>query len=296
MKRSCLILTGFLILSWSAALAQEIEFDVTIDVQQLPAANKEYLSNFAEDIKKYLNNFRWTSEDYLGEKIRCTMMVYFLSGSPDNRYSARVFIGSQRPVYRSNKGSLTLRVIDDKWDFSFIPGQAFYHNESQFDPLLSFLDFYAYLVIGYDADTFTELGGTQYFQKASDIAVRGVSESSRGWQKGGSGYTRQQIADDLLNSKYAPIRKAYYIYHFHGLDLLETNQNRALDNMLYAVDLIGEAEKKENTTLQLARIFFGAKFQEIADRFTTYPDQSVIARFADYDPTHQRDYELGTKK
>ncbi len=280
----------------SRVVAQELEFDVNVDIQQVPAANKDYLAHFADDLKKYLNEYRWTTEDYMGEKIRCTMSIFFLSGSPDSRYSARVFIGSQRPVYRSNKGTLTLRVIDANWEFSYVPGQAFYHNESQFDPLLSFLDFYAYLIIGYDADTFAELGGTPYFQKAADIAARGASENSKGWPKGGTSYNRQQIVEDLLNSKYAPIRKAYFIYHFHGLDMAETNQNRALDNMLYAIDLIGKAQKSENTALPLARIFFEAKYQEIANRFADYPDRSVIGRFADYDPTHQRDYEQGGRK
>jgi hypothetical protein len=296
MKYYGLVLAIVLFLPFSTASAQEVEFDVSVDVQQLPAANKEYVANFVANIKKYLSEYRWTTEDYLGEKIRCTIMIYFLSGSPDNRYNARVFIGCQRPVYRSNKGSLTLRIMDDKWEFPYVPGQAFYHNESQFDPLLSFLDFYALLVIGYDADTFSELGGTQYFQRASEIATRGVSAGSKGWQKGGTGYTRQQVVDDLLNSKYAPIRKAYYIYHFHGLDMLESNQNRALENMLYAIDLIGQAQKSENTALPLARIFFGAKYQEIADRFAQYPDRSVIGKFSDYDPAHQRDYEQGVKR
>jgi hypothetical protein len=296
MKYCGIVFTVLLCLTFSASYAQEVEFDVTIDAQQLPAANKEYVANFADNIKKYLNGYRWTTEDYLGEKIRCTMMIYFLSGSPDNRYSVRVFVGCQRPVYRSNKGSLTLRIMDDKCEFSYVPGQAFYHNETQFDPLLSFLDFYALLVIGYDADTFTELGGTQYFQRASEIASRGVSAGSKGWEKGGTGYTRQQVVDDLLNSKYTSIRKAFYIYHFHGLDMLETNQNRALENMLYAIDLIGKAQKAENTALPLARIFFGAKYQEIADRFADFPDRSVIAKFSDYDPAHQRDYELGSRR
>lgn len=290
MRYYLLLLPALLFLSFSRIAAQELQFDVTVDVQQVPAANKEYLARFADEVKKYLNDYRWTTEDFLGEKIRCSMSIFFLSGSPDNRYSARVFIGSQRPIYRSNKGTLTLRILDDKWDFIYSPGQAFRHNETQFDPLLSLLDFYACLIIGYDADTFAELGGTQYFQRASDIANRGASENSNGWPKGGTGYTRQQVAEDLLNSKYAPIRKAYYVYHFHGLDLLETNQNRGLDNMLYAIDLIGKAQKTENTALLLARIFFEAKYQEIADRFADYPDRSVIVRFGDYDPTHQRDY------
>jgi hypothetical protein len=287
-----ILLVPILVLLFShTTVAQELEFDVTIDAQQVPAANKEYLSRFADEVKKYLNDYRWTTEDYLGEKIHCTMSIFFLSGSPDNRYSARVFIGCQRPIYRSNKGTLVLRILDDKWEFNYVTGQAFRHNESEFDPLLSFLDFYAYLIIGYDADTFAELSGTQYFQRASDIATRGATENSKGWQKGGTGYSRQQVGEDLLNSKYASIRKAYFIYHFHGLDMMQASSNRALDNMLYAIDLIGKAQKAENMALPLARIFFEAKYQEIADRFSTYPDRSVITRFADYDPTHQRDYE-----
>ncbi len=64
--------------------AQELDVDVTVNLQQVPAANKEYLSNFANDVKQYLNEFRWTTEDYMGEKIHCSMSIFFINGTPDN--------------------------------------------------------------------------------------------------------------------------------------------------------------------------------------------------------------------
>ena len=43
----------------------------------------------------------------------------------------------------------------------------------EFDPFVSFLDYYAFLIIGIDMDSYAPLGGTEYFTQASDIAMFG---------------------------------------------------------------------------------------------------------------------------
>ena len=38
-----------------------------------------------------------------------------------------------------------------------------------FEPLTGFIDFYLYLLLGYDFDTFSEYGGTEWLQKSQDV-------------------------------------------------------------------------------------------------------------------------------
>ncbi len=215
MKKIFFLPLMIMLIFLKTAVGQEIDLTVNINTEQVPTGFRDYLNDFGDRVKSYINDYRWTSEDYLGEKIKCTMTFYFTAGSADNKYSAQVFIGTQRPVYKSKSGTIILRLLDDKWDFIYVKSQPLYHNESQFDPLASFLDFYAYMILGYDAETFSMEGGTPYFQKAADIVNRAISSAfTRGWTRQGSAFTRQALVEDLLNAKYTEYQKSIFHLSF----------------------------------------------------------------------------------
>ncbi|CUS86217.1 protein of unknown function (DUF4835) [Candidatus Kryptonium thompsonii] len=56
-----------------------------------------------------------------------------------------------------------MRIFDDKVEFFYDKNAPLYHDEFRFDPLLSLIDFYMYIVIGYDFDTYEPFGGTEFF-------------------------------------------------------------------------------------------------------------------------------------
>ena len=151
---------------------------------------------------------------------------------------------------------------------------------------------YAYLIVGFDAETYTELSGTNYFQKALNICNQGQASSfPNGWQQSSSEYARFNIVDEVMNSRYQSFRFAFYSYHFDGVDLLATEQQKALDTILRAVEAIGEIRKKQEPRSILVKTFFDAKYQEIADAFLKYPDRSVFQRLISADPPHQSTYQ-----
>ncbi len=278
------------------AIAQELNFDVTINVERISSSQRENLRNFEADVERYFNANRWTTEEFGDEKITCTINIFFESGTDEGRYSARAFIASQRIVYVGNdpsdKTSPILRILDEKWDFSYLPNQRMARDDFQFDPLTDFLDFYAYLIIGLDLETYTELSGTLYFQKALNICNQAqASGYPSGWQQITGSYSRFNIVDELMNSKYQPFRFAFYAYHFDGTDLLATETQKGLDNMLQAVETIGDLRRKQDPRSILVRTFFDSKYQEIAETFLKYPDRSVYQRIAAADPLHQGTYQ-----
>src|SRR5262249_37319499 len=142
--------------------------------------------------KQYLNSVRWTREDFKGDKIKCAMQISFLqTSSSENHYSAKAFFGAQRPIYRSQRNSAILRIIDDQWDFTYVRGQSLTRDDYRFDPLISFLDFYSYIILGFDFDT-GDFGyskaeaGSPYFQKALEIInrARSTGGAGSGWDLG----------------------------------------------------------------------------------------------------------------
>jgi hypothetical protein len=278
-----------------SAVAQEIECTVQVNYEGVSTTNKDLLRDFSSDISNYINNYQW-GQDKLEQKVRCTVNIFVQSVVGENRYLAQVFVGSQRPIYGSNKSTAVLRLLDDTWEFTYLRDRPINHNPYSYSDLARFLDFYMYLVLGYDYDTYESLSGKPWFQKASDVARLGLSSGSRGWQPTTTGYSRGQMINDVLNPTLEPIRKASYVYHFTGLDSLASNPQRGYANILAALEMIAMTRKSSDPRNLVIKTFFETKYMEIADIFQGYPDPAVYVMLGRLDPTHQVTYEEYRKK
>lgn len=283
-----LLLLSFLFIPPS--LAQEIECKVTVNFEQLPPQNKSDLSDFAEKIQRYINTYKWTNVDLGDEKIQCTLNIFFTSASGNN-YQAQIFIGSQRKIYSSDKSTAVLRVFDDKVEFFYDKNAPLYHDEFRFDPLLSLIDFYMYIVIGYDFDTYEPLGGSEFFEKAFRICTNAQSSRySKGWQKVTSGYSRFNLINEILDPRYVSFRKAMYDYHYNGLDLLQKQPEEAIATIDSALDVLIKI-KNENPTSTLVKLFFDAKYMELAEILRNAKNkETILKKLILADPSHQSTY------
>jgi hypothetical protein len=277
------------------ASAQEIECKVTIDTRQLPAEVKMNLDDFESQVTSYVNSYRWTREDLKGEKIKCSFDIRITGSPSENSFSAQIFVGSSRPLYKQvDRKTAMARILDDQWNFNYVKYQSMTHDESRFDPLLSFLDFYVYVVLGYDFDSYKPADGTQFFQKASEIVnkARNSAGGGPGWEESThSTYSRSQLVDEFLNPKFYDFREGFFRYHYRGLDLLQKDEAKARKNTLAALEKIGNVQKKINQNSLIIRLFFETKFQEIAETFSNDPDLTVYTRLGKIDPAHQQKYE-----
>ena len=288
-------------MSFSRTSAQEISCEVTLNLDALTTAEaRENLSDFKQQISTYINNHRWTREDFGDEKILCSMDILIQGATGSNQYMAKVFIGSKRPIYKSDKSTAVLRLVDDKWEFEYIRNQSLMHIDNRFDPLLSFIDFYIYLILGYDADTYARNGGTKYFEKANDIInlSRSAANAGKGWESTTQGiYSRVMLLDELLSPKFDPFRRAVYTYYYRGLDsLFSKKKERALKRMLSALENIQNLQEKYNQPSLAIRTFFDTKYLEIAEAFLDYSDRDVYNKLIEIDPAHQSTYEEYAKK
>lgn len=279
----------------SFTFAQQLQCEVRVNYESIPSTHKDLLVNFQSDVSDYINNYNW-GNDKLDEPIRCTMDIFMQNVVGENRYSAQVFVGSSRPIYNGNQTSAVLRLKDDVWEFTYIKGRPINHTPYTFNDLTSFLDFYAYLIIGYDYDTYDNLNGTPHFQKAADIASLGRSAGAKGWQPSTSGFSRLQLIEEILNARFAPVRSASFKYHFAGLDSLATAPELAYKNIREAIRMIGDVKRTADARNQIIRVFFDTKYKELAELFVGYTDPAVYFELATIDPTHQTTYEEYRKK
>ncbi len=281
------------------AFAQELDCDVKLNVENLTAEGRENLTEFAAQVKQYIDSYKWTKEDFGDYKIKCTIEIFILGVKDNNHYTAQAFIGSQRPIGKTGRNTACVRIKADKWEFDYVRSQAWIHDDFRFDALCSFIDFYAYVILGFDFDSYRPFDGTKYFNKAMEIVNKSRSGIGAGttWQSTSqSTYSRAQLMDDILGPKNLDVRKAYYTYHYNGLDLLETRKTKAHANMIAAIESIGKLKDNLNQQTVLMRLFFDTKAQELAESFQNYSDKSVYETFAKVDQNHQKIYEEYSRK
>lgn len=271
--------------------AQELNCKVTVNYEGLPVLNRELLTDFANVIETYLNNTQFTGESWDGQKIDCSLNIFFTSASGDNDYAAQVVVVSTRPVYKSIRQSTMLTINDPVWTFRYVKNQPLYFNQSSFDPITSFLDYYANIIIGSDWDTWEELGGTPYFKRAFDIVNMGAnSANKKGWERSSATYSRWGLCEDLLNDKYRRFREAIFVYYV-GVDEYQINKTAALEKIVNLINVLIDMKSKVDINSVLIRTFFDAKYGEIIDLLKGYPDPTIFAKLKKIDPPHSAKYD-----
>ncbi|MBE2255447.1 MAG: DUF4835 family protein [Ignavibacteria bacterium] len=273
---------------------QDLNATVIIEDQALPTDARERLRNFKQQVQDYLNRNKWHDEPI--PTINCTFQFNFRTTNGFDLYETQLVVVAQREVYRRDKTepvryTTMFRILDERCNFSYQSSMQFIKNDVIFDPLLSLLNYYAYLIVGYDEDSYYPKGGTKYFQKALDICNKLITDK-RGWTEtgGGSKPSRLQIVQELTNVKFDDYRKGFFEYHWMGLDSLGINKNNAYQYIVKSLEKMSNIRKKEIRAYNID-IFFDTKYLEIADTFLDYGDKSVYDKFITFDPTHRTTYE-----
>lgn len=285
MKKLFLVL---LVLS-SINFAQELNCRVSVNYESLPVNNRELLAGFSNAIEAYMNTTQFTGSSW-GEKIDCSINIFFTSASSDIEYNAQVVIVSTRPILNNERQSPVLTINDPTWSFRYEKNQQLY-TQSSFDPLTGFLDFYANIIIGFDTETFEMLGGNPFFRKAFDLVNLGNSSSySRGWERNNASYSRWGLCEDLLSDKYRPFREAFFVYHY-GLDEMHLNRVSAQNKITQIINQLDEMRRRTEINSVLIRTFFDSKYGELIELLSEEPDAELVARLKRIDPAHAARYD-----
>ena len=249
--------------------AQEFVCDVTINSRQITESGFEYISELESEMESYINENRWmqTRVEEI-ERILCQFQVILTSASSSNySFTAEVIISVRRPIWDTMQQTSLVLLSDNNWQFSYPRSKSLIRDDLQFDNLTSFVDFYVYMMLGFDYDSFAELGGDEFYTKALNIFELGQSSGSAGWGRSiGAQRNRFGLISDITNPGFNDLRKAFYLYHRKGLDLFTTSQTEAVQNAFDALKLIEEA-KRTASNPYLFDIFFDTKYNEIVALF-----------------------------
>lgn len=286
------LLTGALgALTPPPAHSQELDCAVSVDYSQLGGADYDFLDDLERDIREYLNEHIWTDDEFRDvERIDCSFEVLFQEAVSQTEFRARVVVATLRPIHGSTQSTPIIRLSDTQWRFRYARNQPLVHDLNAYNPLTSLIDYYAFLVLGYDYDTFSERGGTPFFQQAREIAERARSAGGSGWSQLGGGPNRSELITQLLDPRFEPLRTAYFTYHFGGLDRFVQETETARSNVIGVLGDLQDLYRDVSRTHALD-MFFAAKYQELAALFEGAPSSAqAYGILSDIDPSHLSEY------
>ena len=251
--------------------SQELNAQVIVNSDLVNQTNQQIFKTLERTLREFINTQVWTDQAFLNqEKITCSF-VFNLSAYSNDQFEATLQVQSQRPVYQTNYDSPVLNFLDKDITFSYQEFQPLFFNESSFESnLISVISFYAFVIIGLDADTFLKNGGNSYFEKARQVVNLAQSTIRKGWKPGDGLRNRFWLIDSLRSNTFKEYRQALYNYHRSGLDQMANDPiagKKAL--MLSIQELEPLFQRRPNAFL--LQLFFDAKVEEIVNLFKEGP-------------------------
>jgi hypothetical protein len=277
-----------------SAASQELNVSVDVNKSQISSSAYDYLDELGPLIARYLNDYKWTDDTFLEEE-RINVNVQIVLTSVDNNanFDANLIITSYRPIYNTRAQTPLLIISDNAWRFNYTRNRNIVRDEMQFDDIASVLDFYAYIILGYDYDSFSELGGTPHFRKAQQIVEIAQNASSTGWASSGSRRNRYQLINQMLAGSYEGFRKANYTYHRLGLDQFINDPDEARTNILGALAEM-RATQRQNTENYLLDLLLSTKYREFTAIFLDAETSQKLDAYnllVELDQSHMTEYE-----
>lgn len=255
--------------SWGSA--QELNCSASVSYQTVQGNDLNYLRDLEQALRQYINDQLWTEDRFeKEERIDCMFSIQITKQVSLNTFDATLTLTATRPVYQSGTSTTTVSIQDNKWTFTYVPNQSIVHDPNRYESLSSVIDFYIYLLLGYDYDSFSELGGTPFFEKARQLVEISQTQGGAGWQYGGVDQTRGTLIQELTNPRLRPIRLASYQYNYGGLDHFLENPNTARQQVLELLTAL-EQLSQEGTRPNILDRFFEAKSQEMVSIFENSP-------------------------
>ena len=264
-------LTGLLLLVCGSALSQELNCRVVVNAERIQTTERNIFTDMETAFAQFLNNQKWTEDEYSQEeRIDCNIIITLDPNESDatgNRWGASVQILSSRPVYNTDYETVIFNFADRDWQFEYQQSQPLQFNENSFtNNITSLLAYYAYTIIGLDYDTFSELGGTRFYQIANQIVLNAQNSNYQGWSQFNSVRNRYWLNENLLSSNFEPLRQALYSYHIEGLDIFGEDPETARANILEGLIAIQTANQSRPRSI-LTISFLDAKSEELAQIF-----------------------------
>ncbi len=274
--------------------SQELKCTVTINSDMVQGTNKSVFNTLQKSVSEFINARRWSEMTHTtAEKIECSITIVVKQVEGD-QFTADIQVQSRRPVYNSAYNTTLFNFKDNYFTFDYKEFDQLEMNESTITSnLTAVLAYYSYIIIGYDLDSYSRLGGTPFFEAAERIVNAAQAADLVGWKAFESSKNRYALVNNLTDEAFKKYRNYFYEYHRLGLDEMSINMTNARAKIATGLPLLREANRARPSAIIIAS-FLDAKNDELINIFSKATDKEkkeAVEILMDVNPTQTERYE-----
>lgn len=287
-----LIAILMLVSAWiSNAVAQEFRCEVEVNSQQVEGTNKSVFDNLKEAMSTYMNETKFSNAIFSpNEKLECRLFLT-VKEYTDDRIKGELQLQLSRPVYNSTYTTTLFNFRDTKVEFEYREGDPLIFNETTVDNnLTALLDYYAYLFLAIDFDSFSPKGGQVFYDKAQSVVQQAQSIGEVGWRTFEDTKNRAAVLSSYTDSNTSGIRNLLYDYHRKGLDEMVTSPDKGRAVITESLKELKTIADNAPMSVALS-LFRDSKLDELVNLYSKAPQTEREAAYETLQPIYPTESE-----
>lgn len=253
--------------------AQELNCIVEVNAQKIEGGSKSVFHNLQEAMTEYMNETKFSNATFSNnEKIDCRLF-FTVSEYTDDRLTGDLQVQLSRPVYNSTYTTTLFNFKDNRISFEYREGEPLIFNSTSIDSnLTAILNYYAYLFLALDFDSFSLNGGDPFYEKAASVVQQAQSLGEIGWKAFEDPKNRSGVLNSFTSPATSAYRQMLYDYHRKGLDELVTSPDKGRASITSSLSAIEKVYHADPMSAALS-IFRDSKLDELVNVYSKSPQQ-----------------------
>lgn len=265
-KRILTVAIGFL--AAMSVGAQELNCTVEINTDQVQSTNRQVFETLKTAIADYMNTTHFSNAQFgANEKIDCRLF-FTIKEYNDDVLSGDLQIQSSRPVYNSSYTTTLINFKDAKIEFTYRENEPLNFTLQNFESqLTAILNYYAYLILAVDFDSFSPRGGEQFYDILENIVQMGQTSGETGWKAFEDTKNRAAVLAAFKDPATSSMRDLLYTYHRKGLDEMSVAPDKGRQQITLSLKDLEKAYKANPMSVGVS-MFKDAKLDELVNVYT----------------------------
>ena len=271
--------------------AQELRCNVEVNAQSIEGTNKSVFETLQTSINDYFNENRFSTLTFSpNERIECRFFLTVKEYEND-RIKGEIQAQLVRPVYNTNITTTLFNFRDTRVEFDYREGDPLIFNETQYDNnLTALLNYYAYLFLAIDSDSFSPDGGQPFWDKAQSVVQAAQSSGEIGWKAFEDTKNRAAVLAAYTDGNTRGMRKLLYDYHRKGLDEMATSPDKGRATITESLKEVKKVHDAAPLWVALS-IFRDAKLDELVNIYSKAPATEREEAYEILQPIYPTDNE-----
>lgn len=265
--RKILSLLIFALLAASAA-AQELNCRVEVNSDKITGTNKSVFTTLQEAITSYMNDTKFTAAQYSPiEKIECTLF-FTIKEYDGDKMTGDIQVQATRPAYNASYTTNLINFRDSKVEFTYSEGEPLTFNETNMESqLTAILNFYAYIIIAIDTDSFAPRGGEAAWDRVKTIVQQAQSSGETGWRAFDDNKNRAAVLGAYTDPSTQQLRDMVYKYHREGIDQMSVSPDKGRAAITESLETLKNIYNVAPMSVGLS-MFRDSKLDELVNVYT----------------------------